>query len=108
MGGVGRTQGPHKYRGGAGSGRPSAGVSLGYILGGGYLHLVPQAPAAGPRPGGPPMVGTGLTSGTHARAKDLPIGPRAGPAIVADQRISDANTPPPSLNGLWLGPPPPI
>ena len=23
MGGVGRTQGPHKYRGGAGSGRPS-------------------------------------------------------------------------------------
>ena len=141
MGGVGRTQGPHRYHGGAGSGRPLAGVSypreiplisgkagrkaestffegkgaeLAFFIiqnGGivekiaklnvfrekepnrpsspraerqseirigrernsrgqrreprlyprGYLHLVPQARAAGPRPGGPPMVGTGLT-----------------------------------------------
>ena len=58
MGGVGRTQGPYRYRGGAG-----AGVSLGYILGGG--GGLPQARAAERRPGGPPMVGTGLSLALH-------------------------------------------
>ena len=90
MRGVGRTKGLHRYRGGAGSGRPSAGVSLGYILGGGgSLHLVPQTRAAEHR-GGPLVVGTGLTLALHRCRGGVPQGGLRGAITPSGEKADYA------------------